>query len=80
MCRPEACFAHFTGLKTSDANFYFCFFTERSNSVAIGTERFALKFNGSWPLPMGALMLRVVHLLMKEESYASLLLTYFGGL
>lgn len=44
-------------------------------------ERFDLKFNGSWPLPMGALMsCGIQHLLMREKSYGSTLLRYFSGL
>ena len=81
MCRPEARFAEFKGLRTFDANFYLRYFIERSNSVAIETERLSLRFCGSWPLSMDALMSRVIqHLLKRENSYGSVLLRYFSGL
>lgn len=81
MCRPEVRFAEFTGLRTFDANFYFWYFIERSNSVAIETEVLPLKFSGSWPLHMDALMSRLIQdLLIRENSYGSMLLRYFSGL
>jgi len=70
----------FTGLRTSDAKCYLWYFIERSDSVATETKRFALKFSGSWPLPMGALMSHVLqHFLMTENSYGTILLRYFSA-
>lgn len=51
MCRPDAYFSEFTGLRAFDANF-FLIFLERSNFVTIEAERISLRFSRSWPLLM----------------------------